>query len=470
MNDARRIRVPLGEGEIEANVPEGWNVRTVIPRGVPPLPSLESAIEHALAEPVAGPTLRKAAAAVVARCVEEGRRPRIAIAVTDSTRTCPDDRLLPPLLDELRAGGVEDADVTVLVATGLHRASTVDEKAQMLGRAIIERVRVVDHDAVDPAGLVDLGSVEGTMPEAGEPGPIAEPVWPAVVNRTAVEADLLIATGIVEPHQYAGFSGGYKTVAIGLAGESTIAATHRPATLEHPGVRLGRIEGNPFAAAVRAIGRRARVAFVLDLAADQEDRPIAVEAGQPDAVHDHLARVVARASGVEFTRQADVAIAGVGAPKDANLYQASRGVTYLHFAPLAAVRPGGIYVLPAAIPEGAGEGLGERRFAAALEAAVNEDSDGSWPWRLAEKLRRGSQPGEQRAFMVAKVLQDARIIVVGATKPDVVRACGLLASPTLDDALELAGSLAREARPEVQRRALDLLVVPHAIRTLLVSP
>lgn len=461
----------MGEGEIHVLVPESWNVRVAVPALANVLPDLDSAIANALAAPVAGPTLRTLGASAVARTASLGRRPRIVIAVTDVTRTCPDDHFLPPMLNELAAGGVVDTDITIIVSTGLHRASTAAEKRVMLGPAVGERMRVVDHDALNPAGLVDLGPFTASASPVGGTTVVDNTAWPVVINRTAVEADLLVATGIVEPHQYAGFSGGSKTVAIGLAGEQTIAATHRPSTLELGGVRLGQIANNPFAAAIRAIGRRAGLSFVVNVAPDGDDRPVAVAAGEPDAVHDYLAAIAANLSGVELPAQADVAIAGVGIPKDANLYQASRAVTYLHFGPMAAVRRGGVYILPATLPEGTGEGLGERRFAEALRIASKQGPAGLWPSRLVEQLRASAQPGEQRAFMVAKVLEEAQIIVVGALRPDVVQEAGLLAAPTLGAALDLAGKLARASLPAAKRgRQLELLVVPHATRTLVVPP
>src|SRR5206468_5395604 len=256
-------------------------------------------------------------------------------------------------------------------------------------------------------------------------------------------------------------SGGAKTIAIGLAGEPTIAATHGIAMLDDPGVRLARLDGNPFAATVDEIGRRLNVAFVINLVPDADGRPVAVAAGEPGATHAKLAEAAARIATVPARIPVDIAVAGVGAPKDANLYQASRAVSYLHFGPAPAVRHGGVYVLPATIPEGAGGGVGERRFYEALAAMTSPDE-------LLDRLRRdGARGGEQRAFIVATVLRDAAIVVAGAERPEIVRACGMHAAPTLESGLALAGEMARASLPSVERmRDLRLLVVPHAIRSL----
>jgi nickel-dependent lactate racemase len=443
----RGWRVPLGSGEVEVNVPPGWRADIALPPEHPVLADLEAAIAAALDRPVAGPPLTELATAAATRAALDGRSPRVLIAVTDATRECPDDRFLPPMLDRLRSGGVVDDDIAIIVATGLHRPSTQAEKTARLGPQIVGRHRVMDHDARAADALVDLGRTTAGVP--------------IVANRHAVEADLLLATGIVEPHQYAGYSGGAKTVAIGLAGEPTIAATHGVTMLDDPGVRLARLDGNPFAAAVAEIGRRLEVAFVLNLVPDADGRPVAVAAGHPGPTHASLAEVAARIATVPVEGPVDVAVAGVGTPKDANLYQASRAVSYLHFAPRPVVRPGGVYVLPATIPEGAGEGVGERRCFDALASMRS-------PAELLDRLRReGTRGGEQRAFIVASVLRDAAIVVVGAERPDVVRACAMHAAPNLDEGLALAGDLARASLPPGEAgRELRLLVVPHAIRTL----
>jgi nickel-dependent lactate racemase len=440
------LHVPLGAGEVEVPVPPGWEARLAVPPEATAVTSLEESIRSALERPVSGPRLVEIATRAVARAASAGRIALATIVVTDATRDCPDDRFLPPLLSELRAAGIAAADITILVATGLHRASTDVEKRQMLGAAVVDAYRVLDHDATDPAGIADLGTVGTDIP--------------AFVSRHAVEADVLVATGVVEPHQYAGFSGGGKTVAIGAAGEATISFTHGVGMLDRPGVRLAQIAGNPFQDAVRELARRIGLDFVINLLADADGRPIAVAAGSPEATHDHLVGLGRAVFTVPIPAQVDVAVAGVGAPKDANLYQATRAVSYLHFAPIPVVRRGGVYLLPATIPEGAGDGVGEGRFFAALRDAES-------PAALIERLRSGgSRAGEQRAYIVARVLVEARIIVVGAERPDVVRAVGLDAAETMEEGIARAVELASASRPGSAVGPPTLLVVPHAIRTL----
>src|SRR5207253_3975458 len=200
--------------------------------------------------------------------------------------------------------GIPDARITVIVAIGLHRATTDAEKREKLG-SVVDRVRVVDSNGHDPAMWADLG----TIPPYDVPG---------FTQKLVKEADLVVATGIVEPHQYAGYSGGRKTVAIGCAGEPVITATHGLRFLEDPGVRLAKIDGNPFHDTIVEIARRAGLRFCINVVTDDEGGVVAVEAGAPDEVLRALIAIGERLYTRAVPRQYDIAIAGVGKPKDVN--------------------------------------------------------------------------------------------------------------------------------------------------------
>ncbi|MGQ9586191.1 MAG: nickel-dependent lactate racemase [Anaerolineae bacterium] len=426
--DERIYHVPYGAGELAFRLLPGMRGHLVTSRPMPPLEDAESAVREALAHPVASPRLRDLA------------RPgqRVCIVFTDVTRASPDRILVPPVLEELQAAGVRDEDVTLLCGIGLHRPSTPEEKVAKLGAEVVRRYRVVDSEPLNPEALVDLGTTPSGVPLS--------------VNRTAYEADLLIATGIVEPHQYAGYSGGRKTLAVGAAGERMIAHTHCPRMMDHPGARLGRIEGNPFHEAIAEAARRAGLRFIINAVLDDEKRVVAVRAGEPEAAFQELVAIARQLYEVPIPQQYDVAIGGVGFPKDSNLYQASRGASYLFFAPTPVVRPGGFLIVPARCQEGPGEGVGEQRFFRALREAES-------PSALVDKVRReGLQPGEQRAYVMACVLKEASVVIVGAESPEMVRQAKMIPAQTMEEALQLAAAkLGRE---------LDVLIVPHALLTL----
>ncbi len=421
-------KVPFGKGELEFEIPPGFTADVVHSNEAEPVFDITWAVKRALADPESSPPLREMA------------RPgdKVCIVFTDATRNSPDYALVPALLKELREAGVRDDDITLLCGVGMHRPSTYEEKVAKLTEDVVKRYRVVDHNSQDPEMLVDLGTTESGVPLS--------------VNRIAYEADLLIATGVVEPHQYAGYSGGRKTVAIGAGGEKTIAYTHGPKILDHPGTRLGRIEGNPFHEAITEAAKRAGLRFIINVVNNDKGEVVAVRAGDPELAFQDLVTIARTIYEVPITKQYDVAVAGVGYPKDVNLYQASRAASYLYFAPTPVVKPGGFFIVPAPCDEGPGQGVGEQRFFEMMRDAPDVHS-------ILDKARReGLRPGEQRAFIMAKVLEECNVIIVGAKDQEMVRQAKMIPAADMDEAFRIvAEKLGNEA---------EVLIVPHALLTL----
>jgi nickel-dependent lactate racemase len=392
------------------------------------LKDVPHAIQEALAHPIGSLTLQE--------LVRPGER--VCIVFTDSTRASPDHLLVQALLNDLEKAGIGDKDITLLCGTGMHRKSTQAEKIVKLGAGIVDRYHVIDNEPQNPAVLVDLG--------------ITQTGVPVQVHRAAVEADLLIATGIVEPHQYAGYSGGSKTMSVGAAGEALIAYTHGPAFVDDPGTRLGKIDGNPFQEAVTEAARRAGLRFILNVVLDDDKRVLMVRAGDPELAFQDLVAFAKSVYEVPVPNQYDIVIGGVGYPKDTNLYQASRAPSYLFFAPVPVVRPGGYFIIPARCEEGAGDGVGEQRFLSAMRDAPDIQ------YILADARQNGYPPGQQRAFVLAKVLEQNHVIIVGSECPELVAACKMIPAATMDEALDMATN---ELGVKCQ-----VLIVPHAMLTL----
>lgn len=316
-----KVRLAYGVGGLEVELPDD---RTTV---VEPAYHAGAADEHAvlleaLRAPVAGPPLSELA------------RPgmKVAISMCDGTRAQPRDKMIPAVLDEL---GVPDEDVVVLVATGTHRGNTDDEIQAMLGDDVFARVRVVNHDARDRDSLVFLG-------EHGR----GVPVW---INREWVEADLRITTGFVEPHFFAGFSGGPKLVTPGLAGLDTVLVLHDSARIGDPRATWGEIAGNPVHADIRAAAAAAPPHFAFDVILNREQRVIEAFAGELEPMH-----AAACEAAREFAMQAvpepfDVVVtSNSGYPLDQNLYQAVKGMS----AAAKVVKPGGLIVCAAECRDG----------------------------------------------------------------------------------------------------------------------
>jgi len=383
---------------------------------------VEEAVEKALRMPMGKPPLPLAA---------KGAKNAV-IVVPDSTRPVPVARILPLLVKGLEEAGIPTDAITVLVALGMHRASTDAEKDSILGPLKGSGIRIVDHDPHGP--MRDLGKSR-----SGAPLQISEVV---------ASADFCVSLGCLEPHQYAGFSGGWKTVGIGCAGAETIAYTHSPHVLSDRNCFPGNVDHNPFLDVIREAGRLAKVRFALNVIVGPEGELVAASAGDPGVVFRLLVPRAQKAFALPVNEPACVVVAGVAPPKDVSLYQASRAATNLVFGPMEAVKDGGTIIIPAACPEGVGTGEGEQRFAEALRGDRSV---------LAAERERHFQPGEQRAWILAKVLEHRKVVIAGSSLSNhELASMGLGSAATVDEALVSAAA----------DGATRLLIVQHAIGCL----
>ncbi len=384
-----------------------------------PALTLDTAIDAAMAAPLGAPRLRELA---------RGAR-SVVVAIPDASRPCPSEPVLTALLDELSAAGVSDDGVAVAIGCGLHATTEPAERDRLAGSSVTGRIGVFDAQGIE-SQTADLGdTVLGA---------------PIRIERRVAEADVVVTVGVVEPHLYAGFSGGVKGVAIGCAGKETIAWTHRPAFISEPGVALCRLHGNPFQATLRQIAARTPLRWGVNLVMTGDGRPAMVRAGEPVAVQEALAGELAASTVRTVVGRHDAVVAGVHSPKSDNLYQASRAVTYVGLAGRPAVAEGGLLVLCADLPDGAGDGPGERNFIDVLAAAKS-------PAALLERgLREPLGPGGQRSFVIARVLERFRLAVVGAVDPAFLAPLehlGVAAFDSVDAALTAEdGRLGRRAR------------------------
>jgi nickel-dependent lactate racemase len=426
-------------------LPSDWNLVVAEPdRSLKPI-DLAAATRSALQQPLNSKRLSELVSPDA----------RVCIVFTDATRACPDHILVPAILQELEAAQVGAENITLLCATGLHRPSSLQEKIAKLGQAVVDQYKVIDHDATT---AVILSEAKNLYPDKQASQAEAEilrrsaPQNDISVNSVLLECDFIIATGVVEPHQYAGYSGGGKTVVIGCGGEVTIAETHGPKYLDQVGVRLGKVEGNPFQQFVRDAARSIGLKFVVNVVLDGDGQPVAVRAGDPIGVHDELIGIAKKLYEVPIDRQFDVVIAKVDPPKDVNLYQASRAATYVGLSSTPPIKPGGTIIVEAKCIERTGQGVGEVRFFEALAGATSLD-------KLLSHFRlNGCRAGEQRAFMMAQVLLKYKVIVAGSVCPDAVEACQMTAENSVEAAID-------HIKHRIGAQA-SVLYLPHPLITL----
>jgi nickel-dependent lactate racemase len=317
----RSVRLAFGSDVLSIDVPRSATV--VTPAHRPPVQDAIAAVRSALERPVGGPPLRE--------CIPRGAR--VAISVCDATRPQPREPMLAAIAAVLD-GLVRPVDVVVLIATGTHRGSTHAERREMLGDDVLQRWRVVDHDAREAADLRFVGVIDGV------------PVW---LNREWVEADVRITTGFVEPHFFAGFSGGPKMVAPGLAGLDTVLELHSPARIADPRATFAVLEGNPVHDAVRAIAAATDVTFAVDVLIDDRQRITHAFGGPVLEMHAVACRTAREVAMRPVFGPFDLVVTtNSGYPLDRNLYQSVKGMA----AAATVVADGGTIICAAECRDG----------------------------------------------------------------------------------------------------------------------
>jgi len=319
-----QVRIPYGRTYLTAQIPDEIGVEYIEAPSVIAAPDAVSVVKAALDHPSGEIALH-----------EFSDVSSVAIAVNDKTRPVPHQHLLPPLFERLTSLGIPTEAITLYVAVGTHPPMTEDQFRLILPAEICQRYRVVSHCSEDAGQLAYLGeTTRGT------------PVW---VNRNYYQAELKIVVGNIEPHQFAGFSGGVKSAAIGLAGFKTI--NHNHALMTHPGADVGVYDTNPARQDIEEIGEMIGVHLALNAILNQEKQIVEVLAGDPVAVMKAGISLSRKISQVAVPHKYNLIIASPGGhPKDINVYQSQKALA--HAAKI--IRSGGTILLAAACPEGAG--------------------------------------------------------------------------------------------------------------------
>jgi nickel-dependent lactate racemase len=322
----------FGKNGVEISVPEGFEYQLVRSRSSPVIEDVAAALERTLDQPIGCAPLVELAA---------GKK-SAAISVCDITRPAPNSITLPPVLARLHAAGIPRESVTILIATGLHRAATREEIETILGPEIAATYRVVSHDARALSEHRSLGNTSGGIP--------------VFIDERFMAADLHITLGFIEQHLMLGFSGGRKLIAPGLAAQETIKVIHSPRFMREPRATEGSIVENPLHAELLEIAAMARHDFLLDVTLTQDKQTKArqitgIFAGDPMKAHRAGVEFLEATSLERLNQPADAVItSAAGYPLDLTFYQIIKGVT----AAAHLVRPGGRILIVAECAEGAG--------------------------------------------------------------------------------------------------------------------
>lgn len=405
----KKIELPYGKGNLVFEIPEEHLAGILVPNlhRYKPASSGADLVKEALENPIGSPRL----------CDLSKGKKRIVVISSDHTRPVPSRIIMPQILAEIRRGN-PDADITILIATGLHRATTREELEEKFGAQIVQNEKIVVHDCDDNANLVYMGQ----LPSGGR----------LVLNRLAVEADLLVAEGFIEPHFFAGFSGGRKSVLPGVASRESVSYNHNYRFIASDHARTGLLAENPIHRDMLYAAEKARLAFIVNVIIDSGHEPVFAVAGDCSAAHK---------AGTDFLIsqcQVDAVIADIvvttngGYPMDRNIYQAVKGMT----AAEASVKEGGVIIMCAEAVDGHGAPAFYQTFR-------DEPSLEHMMETFAGRRPEQTEPDQWQSQILARVLLKAKVIFVSSCPDQMVKDMHMVPAHSIQEAFELAKSHVR---------------------------
>ena len=319
-----RAHMLCGERELAVEVPD--SAIMLNPQVVSPLDDPGAAVLASIADPMGTPPLGELAR----------ERKNACVVISDVTRPVPNKIILPPILETLERAGIDRDKIVILIATGMHRPNLGEELEQMVGSAIMTNYRIENHYCRKSEDLRIIADIDGAAIE---------------INRHYLDADLKILTGLIEPHMYAGFSGGRKSILPGISSFKTMQYMHSFKMIDHPNVTNCKLDGNPFHTAGEKVARLAGVDFILNVVIDKQRELVGVFAGHHTEAHQAGCHMVSRMSVQQIPCQVDLVLTSAGGhPLDATFYQVSKGL----IAASNILRPGGSIIMTCECREGLG--------------------------------------------------------------------------------------------------------------------
>ncbi|TCQ03249.1 nickel-dependent lactate racemase [Serpentinicella alkaliphila] len=383
----------------------------------------ETIVRKALESPISSPRLKDLAK----------EKNNIVIITSDHTRPVPSKITLPILLEEIRSGN-PTADITILIATGFHRLTTREEMINKFGEDIVNNEKLVNHDCWDDKNLVDVG----ILPSGGK----------LILNKLAMEADLLVAEGFIEPHFFAGFSGGRKSVLPGVASGTTVLANHCSKFIASEFARTGWLEGNPIHKDMLFAAEAANLAFILNVVIDADKKVINAFAGNRVLAHETGCKFVTELASVKSIPADIVITSNGGYPLDQNIYQAVKGMT----AAEATANEDAVIIIAAAC----NDGHGGKAF---YDTFVENPTPQSIMDKILQIPMESTIPDQWESQILARVLIKHKVILVtDQCDPQLVRDMKMIHAYTLDEALKMAY--------EIKGQNATVTVVPDGVSVI----
>ncbi|MFT8318609.1 MAG: nickel-dependent lactate racemase [Sporolactobacillus sp.] len=365
--------------------------------------SEQAIVEASLDHPIGSPKLEELA---------KGKK-NIVIISSDHTRPVPSKITMPILLRRIRAAEPE-AEIKILVATGFHRPSTHEELVNKYGEEIVANEEIVMHVSKDDSAMVQIG----TLPSGG----------PCIINKVAVNADLLIAEGFIESHFFAGFSGGRKSVLPGVASYKTIMANHCGEFIDSNEARTGNLHHNPIHKDMLYAAKKAQLKFILNVVLDEQKQIIKSFAGDLEEAHQTGCRFVEQMAEVKKVPSDITIVTNGGYPLDQNIYQAVKGMT----AAEATNKEGGVIIMVAGCADGHG---GEGFYRNIADVADPAD----FLKRATHTARQETVPDQWTSQILARILTKHHVIIMSdLVDPQLVTSMHMELAKTLDQAMEKA--------------------------------
>jgi len=386
--------------------------------------SQEELVEASLDSPIGSPKLEELA---------KGKK-NIVIISSDHTRPVPSKIITPILLRRIRAAQ-PDANIKILVATGFHRPSTHQELLDKYGQEIVDHEQIVMHVSTDDAAMVKIG----TLPSGGE----------CIVNRVAVEADLLLSQGFIEPHLFAGYSGGRKSVLPGISSYKTILADHCSEFINSPNARPGILQGNPIHKDMLYAAKTAGLKFIVNVVLNGDREVIASFAGDLEQAHAKGTEFLTSLAAVKKIESDITVVTNSGYPMDQNIYQAVKGMVSAE----ATNKEGGVIIMVA----GLADGTGGKGF---YNNLAESKSPKEFLDHVAKVDRAHTVPDQWESQVLARILDRHHVIVVSdLIKPELVTNMHMELGKTFDEAMQRAYKLqGKEARITVIPEGLAVVM------------